>query len=349
MRADRYYPGFTAGKRSLQWYPDDYVPVGLPLETGRIWYVDGDKSSSGAGAKWEDAFSTIQEGIDAASAGDVVLVAAKTITALATDPVSYAETLIISNAKSNLSLIGVSRGLTQGGLPQIKKASGTTHLLDIRAPGCLIANLGFNGASMTTDGGASGIYLNDDGGTTYVAFGTTIVNCHFKNLGRGHTDAAAAIAIGSNGGAWQSRISSCRFYNCLGGITLLGTSVSLPQDVIVENCEFSSSVNTNVDCDIDFGNGSGVTGVIIRNNHFGTVDVPSHASGSVARYVDLTSCKGELSNNYFACIVGEAETEVTFGASGTAGLVPTTVRMAGNYGETSTTGASNDFGFVFRT
>ncbi len=345
MKANKNFPLHGA-----KWYPEDLAGVVQPMTKGnRYWFVDGDKTTGGAGQSWEDAFYKIQDAIDAASAGDVIFIAERKITALATDPVSYAETLIIDNDLSNLSLIGVSRGLTQGGLPQIAKGAGATHLLDIRAPGCLIANLGFNGASMTTDGGASGIYLNDDGGTTYSAFGTTIVGCHFKNLGRGHTDAAGAICIGSNGGAWQLRIQNNRFYKCLGGVVLLGTSVSVPQDVVIEGNWFGSAANTDTDCDIDLGNGSGVTGLVVKDNVFATVDVPSHSSGSVGRYLDLTSCKGALIGNFFACKVGESETPVTFGAAGTAALIPTTVRMGGNWGEVGTTGATNDRGEVYRT
>lgn len=345
MKANNYYPLYGA-----KWYPEDMVSASMMNDTDGYWFVDGDKSADGGGKSWADAYNDIQSAVTAASAGDTIFVAARTITALATDPISYDEHITITNAKANLSIIGVSRGLTQGGLPQIKPSTTVTgHVLTIQAPGCLIANLGFNGAGLTADSNYSGIYLEDDGGTTYSAFGTTIVGCHFKSLGRGHAGAAGAIDWSSNGGAWQTRIVGNRFYKCLTGINLRGTSSSVPQDVVIEGNWFGSAANTDTDCDIDFGNGSGVTGLVINNNVFATVDVPSHASGAVARYLDLTGCKGILSNNTFACVVGEAETEVTFGASGTAALIPTTVRMAGNFGETSTTGASNDFGFVFRT
>lgn len=40
-----------------------------------IWYVDGSVSSSGDGTSWETAFKKIQEGIDASSDGDTVIVA----------------------------------------------------------------------------------------------------------------------------------------------------------------------------------------------------------------------------------------------------------------------------------
>ncbi len=42
------------------------------------WYVDGEASVSGDGSSWGSAFQTIQEGIDAASDGDTVIVAEST-------------------------------------------------------------------------------------------------------------------------------------------------------------------------------------------------------------------------------------------------------------------------------
>src|SRR3990167_2730703 len=118
MRADRYYPGFRAGKRTLQWGQDDIEGIGLPLETGRIWYVDGDKSTGGAGAKWEDAFADLESACDNTSlaAGDVILVAGRTMVATDTDPISYTENATIDTPQ--VSIIGVSRGRTQGGLPR---------------------------------------------------------------------------------------------------------------------------------------------------------------------------------------------------------------------------------------
>ena len=312
----------------------------FPPAGGRAWFVDGSRGGdSQSGKDPARAVATIQEAVTLAGVGDIIFVYPKTMTAGATDPVDYAETIIIPAGKANLSIIGVPRGLTQGTLPQIKKGSGSTALLTVRSPGCLIANLGFNGSGST----GGGILLDSDG-STKDAFGTTIVGCHFKNC-KGSAAAATGGAImwGANGGGWNVRIEGCDFLDNRAGIVLLGTGVSVPKNIVIKNNIFYSSANTNVDCDIYLAAGSGVNGLVITGNDFATVDVPGYAtSPTAARYLDLTNCvNGMLARNMFACLVNPAATEVTFGASGTAAKIPVTVRMAGNIGETSSTTEQN--------
>lgn len=343
-RLSDYIPALKYGAKI---YPENTAGFDTPLSGGNVLFVDGDKSTGGAGSTWADAYATIQAAVTAASTGDVIMVAERTITALATDPVSYAETVIIPNGTPSLSIIGVSRGRTQGGLPQIKiGGSSTTAMLTVRAPGCLIAGLGFNGASST----GGGILLDDDGGTSKVAFGTTIVDSHFKNCKAHATNGAVggAIYTTSSGNAWQVKIAGNRFYKNVGGIVVVGTGGSVPQDWVIEDNTFSSSVNTEVDVDI-YVAGSGVKGLSIRNNAFETIDVPTGTSGTIQRYVSLaTGTYGALSDNTFACISNVSATEITFGATGTGGVIPVTVRMSKNFGEPSSAG-TNESGEIFRT
>lgn len=341
MRADRYYPGFRGGK-NLKWYPEHMISPLTPVETGDVWFVDGDKTADGGGKTWNDAFDTIASAISAASAGDVIYIAAKTITAAATDPISYEENLTIPNAKSSLSLIGVSRGRTQGGLPQLKDGATTTQeILRIRAPGCLIQNLGFNGAGNTGGG-----ILLDESTSGFVAFGTTIAGCHFKNCkGSTATDCrtGGAIMWHADGGAWQSSFVGNQFYKCVGDIVLKGTSDSRPQDIVIADNIFSGPA-ANVDCNLYLAGGSGINGVSIINNVFPTVGVPALGSGSILRYIDATGCTGVLAGNLFSSVVQAPGN--TFGAAGDGAKIPTTMRMAGNYGEADTEG---DTGYIFRT
>ena len=294
---------------------------------GSVWFVDGTNGSSGNdGMSWDSAMDTIQGAVDKAGAGDTVFVTSQLITDFTGDPTSYTENVIIGADTPNLSLIGVSRGQTQGGLPQLKVGDTTTSpLLTIQAAGCLIANMGFNGAGAT----GGGILLDDDYATK-TAFGTTIVGCHFKNCkGTTATNAATGGAInwGTAGNAWQVRIADNVFYKNVGDIVLKGTSNTVPQDVVIEGNVFSGPA-ANVDCNLYLAGGSGINGVIIRNNEF--TSLPNVGSGTNATAIVLTGCTGVLFGNRFA---GATQ---TFGAAGN-NLVPTTVFMCDNYQEDGVT------------
>lgn len=327
-----------AFKEGHKLHPQNMVLPGVPLEDGIIWYVDGDKSGSGGGKTWVDGKYKIQDAIDVASSGDLIRIGARTITAGATDPISYEENLTIPNTVQNLSLIGVSRGRTQGGLPQIKDGVTTTQeILRIRASGCLVAGLGFNGAGNTGGG-----ILLDESASGYVAFGTSVLGCHFKNCkGATATDSrtGGAIMWHANGGAWQTLIAGNRFYKNVGDIILKGTSSSKPQDVVIEDNRFSP-LGANTDCNIYGAGGSGFAWVEINNCKFG--QLPALGSGSIVRYYDLTGSTGQLNDCNFGCDINATASELTFGTAGTGGKTPTTVQVARCYGETTTAGESGE-------
>lgn len=321
------------------------VPVGgnFPWfrKDGHVWFVDGSTgSASNSGKSPKSALNSITNALAKAGESDTIFVFPKEMAVTDTDPGSYAETFSIT--QPNLSLIGIGRGFTQGGLPQIKIGAGTTPMCRVRAPGVLIANLGFNGASST----GGGIKLDETDGSEY-CFGTAIYNCHFKNCKAHATDGAqgGAIYTDASGGAWQLHVKGCRFYKCKGGVVVAFTSTA-PQDWVIEDCIFHSSVNTDVDVDIYIG-GSGTTGLVVRNCEFMTVDVCAGTSGTVNRYIKLLTTKGAITNCRFACI-SQGSSAKTFGATGDACVIPTTVRMAGCYGEPASD-ATGDSGDIFRT
>lgn len=319
------------------------VPAGvgdtpLPFYDGHVYFVDGTHGADTYdGETLESALATIDAAVGKCQAGDTIYVLAKEMAATDTDPGSYAETITLDVPQ--VSVIGVSRGRTQGGMPQVKKGSGSTALLTIAAPGCLVMNMGFNGVSCT----GGGILMNDDGGTTYAAFGTSIIGCHFKNcVGSTATNAATGGAImwSANGGAWQTLIRGNRFYKNVGDVVLKGTGSSVPQDVVIEDNVFSGPA-ANVDCNLFLkGGGDGINGLIVRNNVF--TAIPALSSGVNAKFMDLTGCVGILCGNMFACEDGR-----TFGAAGDE-LVPTTVFMAGNFSEKAAAQVANG-GDVYRT
>ncbi len=292
---------------------------------GTVRYVDGTNGSdSFSGRSKAQAFATIQAAVTASAAGDVILVVPKAMAAGATDPGSYAEAIVVPATKAGLAIIGLGTGMTQGGLPQIKVGAGTAPNLTVQAPGVLLANVGINGAGAT----GGGVLLDGDA-STKDAMGFIARGCHFKNC-KGSAAAATGGAVywGSNGSCWQARIEGCHFYNNRAGIVLVGTGVSVPQDVAIVGCEFVGEPNTAVDADIFLSGGSGMIGLLIDDCRFGTVDVPAYATApSAARYIDVTDCKGSISRCTFAC------TGKTFGAAGDAALIPTTVRLSACYQE----------------
>jgi hypothetical protein len=330
-----YIPALKYGAKI---YPDEVVGSGLPLSTGNVIFVDGDKSSGGAGGTWEDAYSSIQTAVTAAIAGDVIMIAERTITALATDPISYAETVIIPNSKPHLSLIGVSRGRTQGGLPQMKIGAGSTAMITVRSPECLIAGIGINGASST----GGGILLDDDGGTSKVAFGTTIAECHFKNCaGATSADTGGGVQWSSNGGAWQVRVQGCNFFRCMGGVVLKGTGISRPVDIVIEDSIFYTNDTALVDCDIYLMGGDGVDGLLIRGCTFASRTIPAYAGTS--RYLKLTGCSdGLISDCTFNCLANVTATELTWGTAGTAAFIPAGVGIANCHGVSTTRGETGE-------
>ena len=317
-----YFQGTSFANPTIQ-------PLGGP--GGNIFFVDGDNGADGNdGLSPDTPKKTIGGALSIVAAGGTVYVKTRKIAAGGTDPINYAETITIAANQAGLKIIGCGNGIDQAAQPQIKKGSGAVALLTIKAPGCLIKGLTFNGNGST----GGGILLSDDG-STVTAEGTTIDSCVFKNcVGSAATDSSTggAVQIGTNGGAWDTTIKNCLFYNNIGGFVLLGTASAVPQDITIDNCVFSCSVATNVDTYIWGHAGSGIADIIIKNSVFGFF--PSGNTKNT--YMDLTACTGTLSG----CTFGT--TGKTFGAAANV-LIPTTVLMAANYQEHAA-GGSGEIG-----
>src|SRR3990167_8552681 len=193
----------------------------------------------------------------------------------------------------------------------------------------------------------------DTVGATKDAGGLVVQGCHFKNC---KSSAAAAtggaIYWSTDGGAWYVSIYGNEFIDCRAGICMLGSGISVPRHVKIVGNRFGSSANTTVYADI-YVAGSGIVDLFIDGNVFATVDAPAYASSpDAARYIQLAAgTSGLISNNVFACLTGPTgNTELTFGATGTAAIVPTTVRFAQNYGEANVAGIGvEESGVVVRT
>ena len=337
----RFYGNFNGTVAPLDGYPS----------FGNVLLVDGD---SGSDTDERLPYLTIQAAVTAASQGDTIYVKALEGDSASgdTDPDSYTENITIPAGKDGLSIVGVSRGLAQGGQPQIKVGTTTTSpIITVEAFGVMLAGLTINGAGAT--GGGVKIVSDDTVGATKDAGGLVVQGCHFKNC---KSSAAAAtggaIYWSTDGGAWYVSIYGNEFIDCRAGICMLGSGISVPRHVKIVGNRFGSSANTTVDADI-YVAGSGIVDLFIDGNVFATVDAPAHASSpDAARYIQLAAgTSGLISNNVFACLTGPTgNTELTFGAAGTAAIVPTTVRFAQNYGEANVAGIGvEESGVVVRT
>jgi hypothetical protein len=309
---------------------------------GKSLFVDktnGSDTYSGLD-EWANAKATIQAAVTASEAFDTIYIAAGAIAETETDPNSYAERVIVPNTHEGLAIIGVSRGRTQGGLPQMKPGGTTTGAcITVRAPGCLIKNMGFNGNSTAGAPLVNGISLEDNG-TTKVAFGTTIENCHFKNCaGSTVTNAATGGGILLSGAPWQVLIKGCRFYKCVADIVSASTYSDL-QDLVIEDCIMSGNA-ADTDCNIHLIAGDGgILGLTINRCIFN--QLPALSAGSVKRYLMLTGCTGMITNCMFGCQTSTTGTTMTFQAAGSAAYIPTTVHVASCYGQTITASESGE-------
>jgi hypothetical protein len=315
------------------------VPLGQSGfgESGVVRYVNPAKSG---------AYQTIQAAVDASGQGDTILIAPKEGDASAgdTDPDSYAENVTVGEGKDGLSLVGIGRGLGQGPQPQIRPGTGSSPLITVEAFGVAILGLTLNGASNT----GGGIKVVADG-STKDAGGLIVAGCHIKNCkGSGAAATGGGIFWTTSGAAWYVSIYNNEFIDCRAGVVMPGTGISIPRHVKIVGNRFGAAANTTVDADI-YVAADGILDLFIDRNVFATVDVPAYASSpTAARYVSLgAGTSGLLSNNFFACVVDPDTSPKTFGASGSAAVIPTTVRMAGNYGEAAA--ASGQEGIIGRT
>lgn len=306
------------------------VAVGNPWAVKR--FVDGTNGSdTNDGLTPATSFATIQAGINASAQGDQVYIRCKEGDSASgdTDPDSYAETLTITG-KDGLQLIGVGRGLAQGGQPQVRIGAGSTAMVTVNSFGVGIHNLTFNGAGST--GGGIKLVAN---GSTADAGGAVISGCHFKNCkGSGAAATGGAIYWTTYGGCWYVSIYNNEFVDNRAGICMLGTGGSIPQHVKIVGNRFGTDPNTDCDADI-YVAADGIKNLFIDNNVFATVDVPAYASTpTAARYVSLgAGTTGIISRSFLACVGDPQGTEKTVGASGTAMIVPTTVRVSAIWGE----------------
>jgi len=282
---------------NAQIQPHKILGAGVLLgKDNNAYYVDGNNGSdNNSGRIPRKAFKTIQHGINAASAGDVIYIYSLGYDTDASDPTQYEEDLSIAYAKHDLKLIGVS---PQSGTkmpyagPKIKNATATT-LLKVSAPGVLLENLQFN---CTRNSGTYGLWFDGIAGYATVAgsVGFTVRNCFIKN---GDSNYGIRITGGYGGMITHSTLQYCTY-----GINF-DSSVLPNNGHTIEYCNFKSINNGTITVHITIPAGS---------SHDWNID---HCNFQKATKFITCGASG-VSGNITNCMFNDSSTAVLAKSSG---------------------------------
>jgi hypothetical protein len=207
-----------------------FVVLSLPATSeATVFYVDGSRISSGNGTKWEEAFKTIQEGVNAATSfqGDEIWVRKWTY--------ATSSTIVIDNKD-----IGIYGGFS-GSETQRGQRNWKTNLTVVDGQNLvdncfqiLFAATTIDGFTITRGGRTS----TSEGGGIFIFGGwsefSTITNCNFINNSAQY-----------GGGAISNEYSSPRITNC----TFWGNSATFGGAIFnvassspfITNCTFSGN------------------------------------------------------------------------------------------------------------
>ena len=198
-----------------------YVQSGLFDPWSDVWYVDdenGNDSHTGRGPS--DAKATIQAAVTAAGEDDIIYVRPVGALTDASDFDYYPEQVTVPYAKTNLSIIGVTKHFVNPyygvWLRWGYGAAHTGYVLLNYAPGLCLENLGFQtGDYIRSSYGAVHMYSSTTGGayTTHAgSVGFTVYNCFFRdgqlNVTGGYDSCTSGCTFKASGSAntgwWQT-------------------------------------------------------------------------------------------------------------------------------------------------
>ena len=190
--------------------------TGVPVAASpNDWYVDASVSESGDGTSWETAFKTIQEGVNAATAGDTINVAAGT----------YKENVVLDK---QLTLIGDPSTPSN----VVVDAQGSGYPIKITADGCTlkgfkVVNCGTNTAGIMLHQANNNIVENNIASDNTVGWGIRLYagwpvtacssNTIKNNIANGNGQAGIALGQGANSNIVEQNQANNNTY---GGIDL---------------------------------------------------------------------------------------------------------------------------------
>lgn len=238
----------------LTGHPNGISSFGIPIAPGignmfgNVWFVDGNAGLDGNdGKSTSRPVATVGKAISLASKQDTIYIngLGPVVTDM-TDPNAYSEQLTIPVGKYGMKLVGAGANRHNPFYTQIK-GSAAGRIIEIKAPGTVIENLDFNKGSATT----GMIYFNGDNGTTAMAWGCVIANCHIRNA-NSEGNAGIKFFAGS-----YNTIVDCIFEACATGIYVASGGTFPVRSPRIERCSFLGANQAAVT-----GPNIGSTGVI---------------------------------------------------------------------------------------
>lgn len=192
----RNFPGVLAG-----------VPSGYSSNT---WYVDSDKTTSGNGQSWVQAYKTVTEALAAAGDHDVILIQ-KGI---------YDEGAVLNITQEGLKMFGMGTSGDIWGNTTIKASAANHICITVNANEVEIGNLAFvqNNANLVIQVA-----------TTGYRYKTHIHDCYFGGL--------STMTFGVRGGttydAVDTLVERCTFYQCVTGVELNGSRCTIRDNMFL--------------------------------------------------------------------------------------------------------------------
>jgi|GEM_PF-5041088 len=247
------------------------VSITKPVSFAKVWYVRADARGANNGKSWADAFTVVQDGVNAASSGDQVWVAQGTYTAPA--GIATTESVAILNDGVQLygGFAGIETNLSQRGdptaYPTILDGQNTSYHVVVGASGARLDGFTVaNGAASAAFG-----YNDADGGGIYSegVTGLVIANSHIINN----------IANTNGGGIAIKSSSDVTISNCVlsnnqaallgGGLYPISSVVSITDSAFSNNSagwgggiRLTNSSATISDCTFEGNSGSNWAGGI---------------------------------------------------------------------------------------
>ena len=329
---------------TLTAYPNGISSFGIPQmgsarygwkDASNTYFVDGtDGSDDNTGKEPGCAFLTVEAGIAAMNAYDVLYIMENAFPASGSDPTAYIPASVnhtIPLANAGTAIVGVSHA-GQVGYPMTPYIMGVdataTALITVSAPLVAIENIHLSGGWANARTTTAGIAAPDNVTATSMGQGLSIHNCSFEDLEAVTPGGAGGYPNGgiSIQGTWYTVINHCRFRNCVSGITVISASVTTVCTTI-ENCIFHADTATDVNVDIYYYC-QGSSGLLIKDCYFPHL-IPAHASGDTLRYIKVAAGESGLITN---CHVGGVQgTTLTVGSAGTAITCPDNMGHGVNY------------------